>query len=83
MGHEESCDALLQHVFYFPLQPAALLQACQDVTLRQQVHVLPPHMCLPVSQTVYEFFFGFCILSDLVEYQLACFALFLLDAMQY
>ena len=39
--HEEGCNALLQHVFHFPLQPAPLFQACQDVALCQQMHVLP------------------------------------------
>ena len=40
MRHEEGCNALLQHVFHFPLQPAPRCQACQDVALCQQVHVL-------------------------------------------
>ena len=40
MRHEEGCNALLQHVFHFSLQPAPLFQACQDVPLCQQVHVL-------------------------------------------
>ena len=40
MGHEEGSHALLQHVFQVSFQPAALLEARQDVPLCQKMHVL-------------------------------------------
>lgn len=49
MGHEESCNTLLHHVFNLPLHPAALLQASQDVLLRQQMHILQAKISVSVE----------------------------------
>ena len=49
MGHEESCNTLLHHVFHLPLHPAALLQASQNVLLRQQMHILQAKISMSVE----------------------------------